>query len=95
MADNNDITVEEVNENIDDYQDEIDEARWDIEADTPNELIEAIQTVSDRHDIQAADLAGQVYDLGSEATPATIENLLRESEDYMYAVDPGSGELIQ
>jgi hypothetical protein len=95
VADDNDITVEEVNENIDDYQDEIDEKRWDIEAGTENALAEAIQTVSDRHDVNAVDLAGQVYELGAEATPDTIENLLRESEDYQYAEDPESGELIQ
>lgn len=93
VADNNDITVEELNERRDEFEDEIDEARWDVENETPNELIEAIQTVSDRHGVEAPELMGQVFELGGEAKPEVIEELLRSSEDYAYADGP-EGELI-
>ena len=94
VAEDNDISVEEVQENIDEYEDQIDEIRWEIQEEQEHPLIEAIQTVSDRHDIEASELAGQVYDLGESATPETIEDLLRTSEDYQYADDPDTGELI-
>jgi len=94
VADNNDITVKELDERRDEFEDEIDEARWDIQNDTPHKLVDAIQTVSDRHDVDAAELAGSVYDFGEEATPEAIEELLRNSEDYAYAEDAETGELI-
>jgi hypothetical protein len=95
VADDEGVTVEEIEANRDDYEDKIDEARWEIEADTPHKLVEAINTVADRYDVKAGDLAAQVYDLGSEAKPADIEALLRASEDYTYAEHPETGDLIQ
>jgi hypothetical protein len=93
VAEANDIEVSEVESNLDDYEDEIDEARWEIQEETPNALVEAIQEVSDRHGVDASELAGSVYELGEEATPGAIENLLRTSEDYAYA-EGEEGELI-
>jgi len=93
VADNNDLTVKEVEVDIDTYEDEIDEARWDIEADQEHPLAEAIQVVATRNDVDAAELAGQVYELGSEATSDSIEALMRESESMMYA-EGEKGELI-
>ena len=94
VADDNSIEVRELVNNFEEYEEQVDEKRWEIESETPNELIEAIQLVSDRNGVDAAELSSQVYDLGSEAKPESIENLLRESEDYQYAEDPESGELI-
>jgi hypothetical protein len=94
VADNEGISVEDVEADRDNFEDQIDEARWDIENDTPHILVEAIQVVSDRHGVEAANLAGEIYDLGSEATPEDIEQLLRSSDDYVYAEGP-EGELIQ
>ena len=94
VADNEGITVEEVEVNRDDYEDQIDEARWEIEDETPHKLHEAIQTVSDRHGVDAANLSGEVYDLGSESRPEDVEQLLRSSEDYQYA-EGEEGDLIQ
>ena len=94
VADNNDITVEEVQENRDDYEDEIDEARWEIEADLEHPLVDAIQTVADRHDVEASELAGEVRELGESATPETIEALIRGNEEISYAEDPETGVLI-
>lgn len=93
VADSEGISAEEVEADHDKFEEQVDEARWDIEAETPNELIEAIETVSNRHDVDASNLAGEIYELGSEATPEAIEKLLRSSEDYVYAEGP-EGELI-
>lgn len=94
VAEENDTSVEEVNENIEDFEDQIDEIRWELQGEQEHPLIEAIQTVSDRHDIEASNLAAEVYDLGESAKPEDIEQLLRSSEDYQYADDPETGELI-
>jgi len=94
VADSNGVSLEEVQENLEDFEDEIDEARWAIEADQENELVSAIQTVSGRYGVEAADLAAQVYDLGESAKPEDIENLLRSSDDYAFAEDQETGEII-
>jgi len=94
VSEDQDITVEEVNENIDDYQDQIDEARWDIEQEQEHPLADAIQTVANRHDVDASSLASEVYDLGENATPETIEQLIRGNEEISYAEDAETGELI-
>lgn len=93
VAEEHDIEPADVEKNIEEYEDEVDEARWEIEADTPNELIEAIQTVSDRHGVEAPNLAASVYDFGESARPEDIESLMRSSEDYAYA-EGDMGELI-
>lgn len=94
VADDNGITAEEVQENIDEYEDQVDEARWGIEEDSEHVLIEAIQTVADRHDVDASSIAAEIYDLGSEATPEQIEQLIRGNEEISYAEDPETGTLI-
>ena len=94
VSETHDIDVSEVEENREDYEDEIDEARWEIQEETPHRLIEAIQEVSNRNGVEASNLAAEIYDLGSEAKPEDIEQLLRNSEDYIYAEDPDTGDLI-
>jgi len=85
VAEENDVTVEEVNENFEEYEDQVDEKRWDIESEIEHPLVEAIQAVAYRNDIDASELSSQIHDLGSEATSNAIESLMRESESTMYA----------
>lgn len=94
VASDEDIDVDEVRDNIEDYEEQIDEARWRVQEDQEHPLTEAIQTVSQRHGIEASELASQVYDLGESARPEDIEQLLRTSDDYAYAESEDTGELI-
>lgn len=94
VAEANDITIEEVNENIDEYEDQIDEARWEIESEQGHPLVEAIQLVASRYNVDASSIAAEIYDLGSEATPEQIEQLIRGNEEISYAEDPETGALV-
>lgn len=93
VAEDEGVTPEEVEASRDDYEDQIDEARWEIEADTPHKLVEAIQTVAARHDVEASALAGEVYGLDSAARPKDIERLLRDHDDFAFA-NNDEGEMI-
>jgi hypothetical protein len=95
VAEENDITAEEVQENIDDFEDQVDEARWALEEENPNKLTEAIQEVADNAGVEASELAAQVYDLGESATAEDIEDLMRSTEDYAFTEDPETGENVQ
>lgn len=88
------ISEEEVRNNRDEYEDEIDEARWDIEADTESPLFSAIETVALENDLDPQELAGAIYDLGSKFTSDQLEQFLRDSEQFAYAEDPETGDLI-
>jgi GNAT superfamily N-acetyltransferase len=93
VAEDQGISVEEIRENIDEYDEQIDEVRWEIQEEQGHRLIDAIQKVSDHHGVEAPNLAAEVYDLGEIARPGDIEQLLRSSEDYAYA-EGEMGELI-
>lgn len=94
VSEDQDVSVEEINENIDDYEDAIDEVRWGIQEEQEHPLVDAINEVASRHDVEASDLAGEVYELGESATPETIEALIRGNEEISYAEDPETGVLI-
>ena len=94
VSEDQDVSVEEINENIDDYEDAIDEVRWEIQEEQEHPLVDAINEVASRHDVEASDLAGEVYELGESATPETIEALIRGNEEISYAEDPETGVLI-
>lgn len=94
VADNEGLSVEEVNANLEEHEDAIDEARWEIEADTENPLVAAIEAVASRNDVDASTLASEIYELGTEATPESIEQLLRGNDEFSYAEDPETGTLI-
>jgi hypothetical protein len=94
VAEEHDIEPAEVEANRDEYEDQIDEARWEFQEEEGHILVDAIKEVSDRHGIEASELAGQIYDLGESAKPEDIEQLLRSSEDYAYAEDD-TGEPLQ
>lgn len=94
VADNNGVEVSEVESNRDDYEDEIDEARWEIEVDTENDLFVAIDTVANRYGIDGAELYGAVSELVLEGTTSSeLEQLLREQEQLTYAEHPETGAL--
>lgn len=93
VAENNGITVDEVNENIDQYEDEVNEVNWELQEETPNKLVDAINTVADINDIDASELSSMVYEIGESGTTIEIENLLRSEEGFAYA-EGDNGELI-
>lgn len=95
VAEDQDVSVEEINENLEEYEDQIDEVRWEIQEEQEHPLIEAIQTVANRNGVEASSLAGEVYELGESATPETIEQLIRGNEEISYAEHFDTGELIQ
>lgn len=95
VADNNGISVDEVNENIDDYESEIDEARWQVEANTENPLVEAISTVANRYGVDPAGILDSVIDISLEGDKqSNLEEMLRSSEALAYAEDYDTGELV-
>lgn len=95
VADDEGLSVEEVQEQRDEFEDAIDEARWEIEAEELNALVEAIQNVADRYDIDASELMGDIAEFSAEGgTHTDLEALLRQSETLAYAEDPDSGDVI-
>jgi hypothetical protein len=95
VAEDEGLTVEEIEQNRDDYEDQIDDARFEIEGDTPNPLIEAVQTVAARYDADTSDLLDRLYEVGSEGTThSQLEDMLRASETVAYAEDPETGDLV-
>jgi GNAT superfamily N-acetyltransferase len=95
IANRHGVEASEVEENRDDYEDEIDEARWLIEEDTGNPLFEAIDTVARRYDIDSQELFASVSDYAYEGIRhSKLEEILRGSESLAFAEDPETGELI-
>lgn len=95
VAENNDISEQEVRDNMDEYEDEVDEARWDVDSDTENELVSAIEQVAYQLDIDASEILGNIYDVASEgATNEAIEEFLRGEQGFAYAEDPETGDLV-
>jgi hypothetical protein len=95
VADNEGITAQEVMDARDDYEDQIDEARWDLESETENPLISAVQDVAARYDLDASDLMADLSEIASEgADHSTLEKIMRGSKGLMYAEDPETGDTI-
>lgn len=95
VAENNDITPDDVRADLDAYQDEIDDARWEAESETENPLLVAIQTVADRHGIDPSQIFEDVAEFSSEGgRHSDIEQALRASEGLAYAEDAETGDLI-
>ena len=96
VAENNDIDVSEVNENLDDYQDELDDARYEImDAEEPA-IMEAIAIVADRYEFDSAELFVEMYETLSdnEVMQSKLEELMRGSEALGYVESPETGALI-
>lgn len=95
VADDNDLDADSVDEWRDDYQDEIDDARWEIEAETPNELTEAIEKVAYRYDLDPQEIMADILDYTTDGIQhSALEELLRQSEALAYAEDYENGGLI-
>lgn len=95
VAEDEGLTVEDVEAAREDYEDQIDEARWDIEADEPSALYEAVEAVAMRYELDAQELFGAVAELDMEgARHSDFEKALRNAEPVMYAEDPETGDLI-
>lgn len=95
VADDEGLSVAEIEAAREEYEDQIDEARWDIKAEKGNLLIDAIQSVADEYDVDASELMSVVRDFDSEgARQSDIEKYMRESEAFSYIEDPETGDLI-
>lgn len=86
--------VDPVDLDTDEFSDQIDEARWEIESDTPNRLTAAIEKVAARHKLlDPQQLLSDLYDLTTEgARPSDLEAILRDK--LVYTEDPETGDLI-
>ena len=89
------VSVEDVKENLDDYEDQIDEMRWQLRDELDNDLVNAIETVSEKNDIDPKDILDEMYDYmaDGEIKHKTLEELLRKNEAIAYAEDQETGNL--
>lgn len=94
VAGDNGITVEEVEENREEYKDAIDEARWDIEANTGNALWDAVSMVSARYGLDPGLVFAELADEAMDGIRhSRLEDLLRNNKVLMYAEDEDRGAL--
>ena len=96
VAEDNDITIDDVNDRLDEFEVEIDEARWDIERETETPLIDAITNVVERggYNVDIADIFNAIDDVRTDGSNHTnLEKILRESEALSYVEDPETGNL--
>ena len=95
VAEDNDVSVLAVKEDRENYEEQIDETRWEIEADTPNALTEAIEEVAAETGIDAKQLLFDLMDISVEGlSQSNLEKTLRDSEALAYAEDQDSGRII-
>lgn len=95
VSEDQDISVEEVKENRDDYEDAIAEARWEIEAEEGNPLYEAVERVALDAGIEPSELFNGLESFVSEELNMDqFEQAARQAEGLQYAEDPESGDLI-
>ncbi len=95
VAEDEGIEVSEVEENRDDYEDQIDEARWDIESEQPSALFEAVERVAAQYDQDAQELFGAVSELDLEgASHAEFAQAMRNAEPFVYAEDAENGGMV-
>ena len=91
------ITTEELNENFDEYEDEVYEEEFNVMDSRSNPLVDAIETVANRYGIDTGEIVGQLYDNGvmnDSADPTSVERMLRESEGAVFAEDPETGQFM-
>lgn len=97
VADNEGVTVDEIEASRDDYQDQIDDARYEVMDEQENPLIAAVQSVADKYDFDAGELLGSLYEVTADGsiTHAKLEEFLRSNESLAYAENPENGDIIQ
>ena len=59
-----------------------------------HKLVDAVNEVADRNSVDARELIGDIYELGEEAKPDAIENLLRSNTEFSYAESQETGDLV-
>lgn len=96
VADNNSVTVQEVIDNPEEYEDELNEATYEAQENQESPIIEAIDTVADRYGVDPSSLIAEVYELsgGDEFRAQDFESTLRESDTLMYVEDPYTGDMV-
>jgi GNAT superfamily N-acetyltransferase len=95
VADDAGVTTAEVEADPDTYEDLIDEARYDLEADEENALISAVQEVAGRYDADPSDILAGLHELSMEGGSHTaLEAALRESLNAAYIEDPETGGIM-
>lgn len=91
VAEENDVSVEEAEE---DYEDEVYERQYELEAETESPVVNAIEQVASRYEeIDAGQIVAAIYDHGGEFTGDQLEDTLRNNEGSIYTQDPETGEL--
>jgi hypothetical protein len=94
VADDNDVSVEYVEANRDEFEDEIMDAR-DLEMSGENPLVDAITEVAARYDLDPDDLIQGAYDLVYEgASHSQLEDMMRNGEGWSYLEHPETGDLM-
>ena len=87
VAEDNDITVEEVLANEDDYIDEIYDAQ-DLQMEDGNPLFDAIETVSAEYDVDEDGIIQAIYDFARDGVDQnTLEAMLRNASNESYVTD--------
>ena len=95
LLDNNGISREEYDENQDDYQDELDEIRWEIHDETENPLIQAINEVACYWDLDPSSVLSDIYEFSHEGTFTTdLEQTLRKNETIQCHEDINTNEYM-
>ncbi|MFK7942609.1 MAG: hypothetical protein AB8B85_06825, partial [Paracoccaceae bacterium] len=94
-ANNEGVSVEEIESNRDDYEDQIDEARWEIESETPSELFDAVEAVAMDNELDAQELFSAVADLDIEGSNhSALEAQMRGAEAFQYVEDAETDDII-
>lgn len=92
VADNNDIDVEEVTENLSLYQGELDEAIFEVNADKDNYLLTAVRVVSEYYEFDHSEVLSGVYkEIDGEVDTSKLESILRKELEKADIEDPETG----
>lgn len=96
VADNTGVDIADIETNPDEYQDEIDEARWELMDEGDNKLVEAVETVASRYDdINVQQIMEDLIDLTYDSvTHSKLEETLRNSEALAYVEDYDTGGIV-
>jgi len=95
VAEDEGIEVSEVEDRRDEFEDQIDDARWELEAETENPLMQAIQEAADRHEFDASDLLASLSEMAMEgADHKSLEAAMRDGLNAAYPEDQETGDLI-
>lgn len=95
VAEDEGITVEELAANPDDFEDQVWGAETEIEADEPDALFEAMETVAARYDLDPRELYQAAEEFLYDGGPmGSFAQALRDSEAFRYIEDPEDGQII-